>query len=177
MLGDSLSAAHGIDKAKGWVNLLAQRLESKGYDYRVVNAAIGGDTTRGGLDRLPAALKRFNPKILIVELGGNDGLRGIPPAETRRNLSKIVELGQASGAKILLVGVRIPPNYGPAFSKAFEQTFRGVAEKYDVPLVPKILEGIGENRELMQSDGIHPTAEAEPKVLDNIWPGLKPLLE
>lgn len=177
MLGDSLSAGYGIDKAKGWVNLLARRLESKGYDYRVVNAAISGDTTRGGLDRLPAALDRFNPKILIVELGGNDGLRGIAPAETRRNLSRIVERAQNRGAKVLLVGVRMPPNYGPAFSKQFQQTFRDVASKYDVPLVPKILEDIGEHRELMQADGIHPKAEAEPRVLDNIWPGLKPLLE
>ena len=177
VLGDSLSAGYGIDKAKGWVNLLAQRLESKGFDYRVVNAAISGDTTRGGLDRLPTALDRFNPKILIVELGGNDGLRGIQPSETRRNLSRIVELGQGSGAKVLLVGVRMPPNYGPAFTQAFEQTFRDVAKKYGISLVPKILAGIGENRELMQSDGIHPIAEAQPKVLDNIWPELKPLLD
>ena len=176
VLGDSLSAGYGIDKAKGWVNLLAQRLESKGYDYRVINAAISGDTTRGGLDRLPKALDRFNPKILIVELGGNDGLRGIAPTETRRNLSQIVQLAQGHGARVLLVGVRMPPNYGPAFSERFEEAFRKVADQRDVPLVPKILAGIGEHRELMQADGIHPIAEAQPQVLDNIWPGLKPLL-
>lgn len=176
VLGDSLSAGYGVPRGAGWVDLLAQRLEQRGYDYRVVNAAISGETSRGGAGRLAAALERFDPKILIVALGGNDGLRGIPPAEMRRNLGRIIETARARGTRVLLVGVRIPPNYGPAYSERFTASFRQLAQDYGVPLVPRILEGVATRPELMQEDGIHPNARAQPLILDNVWQGLAPLL-
>lgn len=177
VLGDSLSAGYGVPRGAGWVDLLGQRLRERGYRYQVVNGAISGETSRGGAGRLPAALERLDPKILIVALGGNDGLRGIPPAEMRRNLGRIIEAARAEGSKVLLVGVRIPPNYGPAFTEQFTRSFRQVAIEYDVPLVPRILEGVATSPELMQNDGIHPNAQAQPRILDNVWPGLEPLLQ
>ncbi|APZ43177.1 arylesterase [Acidihalobacter ferrooxydans] len=176
VLGDSLSAARGIDRADGWVNLLRQRLHAKGYRYRVINASISGDTTSGGLARLPRALKQDHPAILIVELGGNDGLRGISLRVMRANLRKIIELGRAAGARILLLGVRLPPNYGPAYVEAFERVYRQVAQDTHTPLVAHLLAGVASHRNLMQPDGIHPIAAAEPRLLDNIWPALKQLL-
>lgn len=177
VLGDSLSAAHGIDQDAGWVALLRSRLDQQGWGYRVVNASISGDTTQGGLTRLPAALDRHHPTILIVELGGNDGLRGIALAETRSNLAHIVHMAKRRGIRVLLIGVRLPPNYGAVFTKRFQALFHEVAQSTAIPLVPKLLAGVAEDWDLMQADGIHPTAAAQPRLLANVWPKLKPLLQ
>lgn len=176
VLGDSLSAGHGIDTAEGWVNLLRRRLQERGYPYRVINASISGDTTSGGLQRLPSELKRYRPAILILELGGNDGLRGTPLAVMRHNLLRLIELARHAGARVMLLGVRLPPNYGPAYVSAFEGVYREVAKQTHTPLVAHLLQGVATHRSLMQSDGIHPTAAAQPRLLDNVWPVLKPLL-
>ncbi|MCO6442431.1 MAG: arylesterase [Nitrococcus mobilis] len=176
VLGDSLSAAHGIDQNAGWVALLAARLAKQNRDYRVVNASISGDTTGGGLARLPAALDRYHPDILIVELGGNDGLRGIPLAEIRSHLGQIVHQAKHRDIRVLLIGVRLPPNYGAIFTERFQALFHELAQTEAVPLVPKLLAGVAESPELMQPDGIHPTAAAQSRLLANVWPKLKPLL-
>lgn len=177
VLGDSLSAAYGIDPNQGWVALLRQRLERTGYRYEVINASVSGDTTRGGLARLSAALTQHRPRIVIVELGGNDGLRGLSLADMRANLSGIIERGRASGARVLLAGVRLPPNYGEAYTQKFHEVYRELARTYRVPLVPFLLDGIGGRQELMQSDGIHPGPGAQARMLENIWPHLLPLLQ
>lgn len=177
VLGDSLSAAHGIVQEAGWVALLRERLGKQGWDYRVVNASVSGDTTGGGLARLPEALDRHHPAILIVELGGNDGLRGLPLAETQSNLTRIVHLAKRRGVRVLLLGVRLPPNYGKAFTERFQAMFHKVARAEEVRLVPKMLAGVAEDASLMQPDGIHPTAAAQPRLLANIWPKLTPLLQ
>ena len=176
VLGDSLSAAHGIDQDAGWVALLSARLDRHGWGYRVVNASVSGDTTGGGLARLPDALDRHDPAILIVELGGNDGLRGLPLAEIHGNLTRIVRLAERRGIRILLLGVRLPPNYGAGFTERFQALFQDVARTEDIPLVPKVLAGVAEDAELMQADGIHPTAAAQPRLLANVWPKLRGLL-
>ncbi len=176
VVGDSLSAAYGLDPADGWVALLRERLAARGFDTEVVNASISGDTTRGGRARLPDALRAHEPDVVIIELGGNDGLRGLPLAETRRNLETMVGNARQAGARVLLVGVRLPSNYGAAFIERFQQVFHEVASGADVPLVPKLLAGVGEHPELMQADGIHPNARAQPRLLDNVWPELSPLL-
>jgi acyl-CoA thioesterase-1 len=176
VLGDSLSAGFGLEARQGWVNLLRDRLSSQGFPYRVVNASISGDTTLGGLDRLPAALASYHPRIVILELGGNDGLRGLPLQAMRDNLAKAIELSQQAGAKVLLLGMQIPPNYGPAYTRGFAQVYHQLAERYAISLVPFLLAGVSEVRQLMQADNIHPTAEAQPRLLDNVWPQLKPLL-
>ena len=176
VLGDSLSAAYGIEVEKGWVQLLQTRFETRGFDHQVVNASISGDTTRGGLARLPTALEDARPTIVIVELGGNDGLRGLGLSETRANLSAIVESVIAHGARVLLVGMRLPPNYGPAYTKRFESIFVDIGEQYSLVLVPFLLEGVALDSALMQSDGIHPRATAQPALLDNVWPYLQSLI-
>jgi len=176
ILGDSLSAAYGIPAERGWTALLQQRLAGEGYRHQVVNASISGDTTRGGLTRLPSLLEKHRPGVLVVELGGNDGLRGVPIAETRANLTQIIERAQAAGAKVVLVGVQLPPNYGKAFTKRFAAMFDELAREHAVPLVPFALERIANDSRLMQDDGIHPTAEAQPMMLDLVWPKLKPVL-
>lgn len=176
VLGDSLSSAYGFDVASGWVQLLQGRLDGDRMEYRVVNASISGDTTSGGVTRLPAELKEHTPDIVVVELGGNDGLRGLPLEVTRENLERIVAESQIAGARVLLVGMRLPPNYGPAYTKGFHAIYQDLADKYDVARVPFLLDGVGGVDEMMQSDGIHPRAEAQPKMLDNVWPHLKPLL-
>lgn len=177
VLGDSLSAAYGMDREAGWVHLLRERLEARGIDARVVNASTSGDTTRTGLSRLPRALDDHNPDLVIIELGGNDGLRGVDLSETRRNLARMVALSRDAGARVLLVGVRLPTNYGSTFIERFQAMFRDVADDYDVPLVPRFLEGVAERPELMQDDGIHPAADAQPYLLDNLWPAIEPLLD
>lgn len=177
VLGDSLSAAYGIDRDQGWVALLRERLAANGFDAKVVNASTSGNTTRAGLARLDQSLDEHDPDVVIIALGGNDGLRGVPLAATRRNLSRMVEQSQQAGARVLLVGVRLPTNYGSAFIERFQAMFRQVAEEYDIPLVPKFLAGVAENPELMQDDGIHPGVEAQPMMLDNLWPKLQPLLQ
>jgi len=176
VLGDSLSAGYGIDPREGWVALLQQRLQQRGGGYRVVNASISGDTTRGGVARLPAALSVHDPAVVIVELGGNDGLRGLDVGRMRANISRIIALSRESGAQVLLLGMRIPPNYGKRYTDAFHGTYGDLARKQGVALVPFMLDGVALDPGLMQGDGVHPRAAAQPRILDNIWPHLEPLL-
>ncbi|WP_162633374.1 arylesterase [Pseudomonas sp. LG1E9] len=176
IVGDSISAGFGLDTRKGWVALLEQRLKKEGFDDKVVNASISGDTSAGGLARLPAALAEHKPDVVVIELGGNDGLRGQPPAQLQQNLASMIEKSQDSGAKVLLLGMQIPPNYGKRYVDAFAKVFGDVAEQKKVPLVPFFLEGVGGHPELMQADGLHPAVAAQGKLLENVWPTLKPLL-
>ena len=176
MLGDSLSAAYGIPLEQGWVALLQGRLQAKGYGHRVVNASSSGETTGGALARLPRALERHRPAVVIIELGGNDGLRGLPLAEVRANFESLIRLSRAAGARVLLVGMRIPPNYGPAHTSGFHELFWALAREHRLPLVPFFLDGIALDDALMLEDGLHPNAAAQPKLLDQVWPQLEPLL-
>lgn len=175
MLGDSISAAYGIQREQGWVSRLEARLSDA--DWRVVNASVSGETTGGGLARLPDALDTHDPEVVIIELGGNDGLRGYPIPRIRDNLSRMVDLAQGPGRRVLLVGMQIPPNYGPRYTRAFARMFQEVADDHEIPLVPFLLDGVALLPELMQDDGIHPTAEAQDALLDTVWPYLAPLLE
>lgn len=179
IVGDSISAAFGLEIDQGWTALLEQRLEDQGADAKVINASVSGDTTAGGLARLPRLLEQHQPALVVIELGGNDGLRGMPPANMQQNLSAMVKQSQDAGAEVLLLGMRILPNYGVRYTQAFEQVFADVSEEYDVALMPFVLEGIaGEaDQSLMQSDGIHPTAEAQPLLLDNVWPYIESWLQ
>ena len=174
--GDSLSAAYGIGQKDGWVNLLGGRLKQRRPDYSVVNASISGETTAGGASRIDEALKRFAPDVVVVALGGNDGLRGLPVSEMKANLGRIVRAAQSRGARVLVVGMRIPPNYGPKYTQAFYDAFAEVARETKSGYVPFMLEGIADKRELFLPDQVHPTAEAKPLLLDTVWKGLKPLL-
>ena len=158
------------------MTLLGERLREQGYPHEVVNASISGETTRGALSRLPRALEQHTPAVVIIELGGNDGLRGITLEEMERNLARLVELGQAAGARVLILGMRLPPNYGPEYTERFHAVYRRVADKFGVPRVPFFLEGVATEPGLMQADGIHPNAAAQPRLLDTVWPRLKPLL-
>jgi acyl-CoA thioesterase-1 len=176
VLGDSLSAAYGMRVEQGWVSLLADRLKTSGYGYRVVNASASGETTGGALARLPRALEKHRPSVVIVELGGNDGLRGLPVKDIRSNLDSIIRLSRKSGAKVLLIGMRIPPNYGPVYTRDFHQVFAEVANQHKLPLVPFFLDGIALDDALMQEDGLHPNAAAQPQLLAQVWPQLRPLL-
>ncbi len=177
VLGDSLSAGYGIPVEKGWVNLLQRRLVERGFPYRVVNASISGDTTSGGLSRLPAALELHRPAIVVLELGANDGLRGQPPMAMSRNLSQMIERSQQAGARVLLAEMRIPPNYGPLYAQKFQATFGELAQHYAIPLIPFLLDGVAGNPALIQDDGLHPRAEAQPRILDNVWAVLEPALK
>jgi len=177
VVGDSLSAAHGMRVEQGWVTLLQERLTSSGYGYRVVNASASGETTGGALARMPRALDKHHPAVVIIELGGNDGLRGLPVRDVRSNLESLVRLSSRSGARVLLVGMRIPPNYGPAYTQAFHDIYSAVAASERVALVPFFLDGIALDDGLMQEDGMHPNAAAQPRLLDQVWPRLKPLLK
>jgi len=177
VVGDSISAAHGVALADGWVARLQDRLAERGYPHRVVNASVGGDTTSGGLARLPDALARHRPSVVVIELGGNDGLRGQSLAAMAANLGAMVERARGAGARVLLLGVRLPPNYGPAYTDKFTGVYQQVAEEYDAALVPRMLAGVGERRDHMQADGIHPDASGHAAILDNVWPALVPLLE
>lgn len=176
IVGDSISAGFGLDTRLGWVSLLEQRLKQEGFDDKVVNASISGDTSAGGQARLPALLAEHKPELVILELGGNDGLRGMPPTQLQQNLAAMIQQSKKAGAKVLLLGMRLPPNYGVRYTTAFAEVFPKVAEENDIPLVPFLLEGIGGVPSMVQSDGIHPTAEAQSRLLDNVWPMLKPLL-
>ncbi len=176
VLGDSLSAGHGIDVRQGWVQLLQERLQRKGYPYRVVNASISGDTSAGALARLPRALREFHPDVLIVEIGGNDGLQGLSLDELEKNLQRIVTLGRRADARILILGIRIPPNYGPQYTSRFYALYRRTAARNRAALVPFFLDGVAGKPALMQADGIHPRVEAQSRLLDNVWPHLWPLL-
>jgi acyl-CoA thioesterase-1 len=176
ILGDSLSAAYGMEISESWPSLLQQRLNENGHAHRVFNSSITGDTTQGGLARLPRLLEKHRPVIVIVELGGNDGLRGLPLDVTRANLSRMVELSQAAGATVVLAEMRIPPNYGRSYTERFNGTYTNLSEQYEVVLLPFILQDIALEPGLMQSDGIHPTARAQPLILDEVWETLEPLL-
>lgn len=176
VVGDSISAGLGLDTSLGWVSLLDKRLREQGFDYKVVNASISGDTTAGGLARLPALLSEQKPAVVVIELGGNDGLRGMAPAQLQQNLASMVDQSRQAGAKVILLGMRLPPNYGQRYTDAFAKVFDAVASQQKVPLVPFFLEGVGGVQDLMQADGIHPAVAAQPKLLDNVWPTLKPLL-
>jgi acyl-CoA thioesterase-1 len=166
-----------MPQEKGWVTLLAQRIADEGLNYTVVNASVSGETTDGGLSRLPSTLATHNPEILVLELGGNDGLRGLPISSIKQNLIEMVTMSQESGAIVLLAGIQIPPNYGPRYTGPFTSQFEEIASDMSLPFVPFLIDGIAQNPDLMQDDGIHPKAEAQEMVLDNVWPVLKPLLD
>lgn len=174
VLGDSISAAYGIKREEGWVAALEARLSNQDPPWRVVNASVSGETTGGGLARLPQALSLHDPEVVIIELGGNDGLRGYPLDTIRANLEGLVRA--ASGRRILLVGMQIPPNYGPRYMRGFHELFAAVADTHEIPLVPFLLERVALDPGLMQDDGIHPTAAAQPLLLETLWPHLEPLL-
>ena len=176
ILGDSLSAAYGMEIRESWPSLLQRRLDEDGHAYRVFNSSITGETTQGGLTRLPGLLEKHAPAIVIVELGGNDGLRGLPVAELRTNLEALVAISRAARAQVLLAAVRMPPNYGPQYTEKFYAVYEGLARDLRVPWVPFFLEGIALREDLFQDDGIHPDLEAQPILLDNVWPALEPLL-
>ena len=173
LVGDSISAAFGLEISEGWVALLEQRLADEGYPHSVINASVSGDTTAGGLARLPGLLDEFEPELVIIELGGNDGLRALPLENMQQNLSAMVSLSQQAGADVILLGMMIPPNYGPRYADGFAQVFHQVAEERDVTLVPFLLEGVGGVEGMMQDDGVHPTAAAQPLLLDNAWPAVR----
>jgi acyl-CoA thioesterase-1 len=176
VLGDSLSAAYGMELGESWPSLLQQRLNQHGHAYRVFNSSIAGETTQGGLTRLPRLLEQHQPDIVIVELGGNDGLRGLPLDVTRDNLSAMIEQSLASGARVLLAEMRIPPNYGQTYTEKFNGTYGDLAAQHGVPLLPFLLQDIALEPGMMQADGIHPTAAAQPIILDQVWKELEPLL-
>jgi acyl-CoA thioesterase-1 len=176
ILGDSLSAGYGIEVDQSWTALLQSRLREQGYEHRVVNASISGETTEGGAERIGPALDNFSPELVVLELGGNDGLRGFPPQRTRANLEKIITTSKAAGADVVLLGIRIPSNYGPRYTQAFENVFRETAETLDVLWIEFFMDGIALDEELMQADGIHPNAKAQPILLDNAWPIIREAL-
>ncbi|MDO5668127.1 MAG: arylesterase [Alcaligenaceae bacterium] len=178
VLGDSISAAYGMEIEQGWVSLLEQRLEQKfPGEHEVINSSMSGETAAGALSRLPNLLESHQPDILIIELGGNDGLRGQAPALIERNLTRLVVMGLEAGAETLLFGMKIPPNYGTAYSQAFEDNFKRIAESNDIPLLPFFMEDVAGDDGLMQADGIHPKAEAQSKLLDNAWPLIEATLQ
>jgi acyl-CoA thioesterase-1 len=177
VVGDSLSAGYGVKVDATWVALLERRLAKQGYGYRVVNASISGETTGGARGRLPRALELHKPSVVVLELGGNDGLRGLPLKQVRGNFEYMIETAQAAKAKVVLVGMRMPPNYGPEYADSFHALYGELAKKYDVPLVDFFLDGVALDDTLMQADGIHPNATAQPKLLDNLWPALSKVLK
>jgi acyl-CoA thioesterase-1 len=177
VFGDSLSAGYGLAVSRGWVALLEERLKRERIDYSVANASVSGDTSAGGLARIDAALARHRPAVVIVELGANDALRGLPVAQMKTNLATIVGRSKKSGARVLLVGMKMPPNFGPDYTAAFERTFAAVAQEEKVPLVPFMLEGFADNLDYFQPDRIHPNERAQPIILKTIWPKLAPLLK
>ncbi len=175
VFGDSLSAAYGIPVQQGWVSLLAQKLEQR--SIQVVNASISGETTSGGLTRIATTLAQHKPGIVVLELGANDGLRGLPVKQMEQNLAAIIRASQQAGAKVLLLGMKIPPNYGPQYTRDFSNTYAALARQFKTGLVPFFLEGVAGNPALIQQDGLHPTAEAQPKLLENVWQRLEKLLK
>ena len=175
--GDSLSSAYGIPRDRGWVVLLEKRLAAEGYDYSVANASISGEITSGGLARIGKVLARTRPSVMILELGANDGLRGLPVAEMRKNLAAMISRARKAGVRVLLIGMRMPPNYGPDYTEAFAAVFAELARHERVALVPFLMEGMATDSDLFQPDGLHPTAAGQPLLLDNVWPRLLPLLK
>lgn len=177
VFGDSISAGYGLEHAdQGWVGLLRIKLKAEGYGTQVINASVSGETTAGGLARLPRALELHHPQIVILELGGNDGLRALPIDQMRANLAQMVELSVHSGARVLLLGMRIPPNYGPEYTEKFYSTFADVAHAENIPLVPFLLAGVALSPGLMQADGVHPNEQGQPILLSTVWPTLRPML-
>ncbi|WP_323114287.1 arylesterase [Pseudomonas guariconensis] len=176
VVGDSISAGFGLDSRSGWVSLLQQRLKDEGYADQVVNASISGDTSAGGQARLPALLVAHKPKLVVLELGGNDGLRGLPPQQLQQNLASMIDQAREVGAKVVLLGMRLPPNYGVRYTSAFAQVYERLSIQKQVPLVTFFLDGVGGVPQMMQADGIHPTVGAQPRLLENAWPAIKPLL-
>ena len=176
VFGDSLSAAYGLDEKSGWVHLLQKRLTEIHPDYKVINASISGETTSGGANKIKQTLELHQPDIIIIELGGNDGLQGLSLESMRQNLTQIIDEAKRRQAKTLLVGMKIPPNYGIKYTKDFNETFKVLSQQFQTAFVPFLLEGIGGNPELMQQDGIHANASAQPMILENVWPSLEPLL-
>lgn len=172
VFGDSLSAEYGLKRGSGWVSLMQDRLKQQGFPHRIVNASVSGETTAGGKARLSAVLKKHEPALVILELGGNDGLRGLPVAQTKGNLRSMAALANQNGAKTLIVGIRVPPNYGAEYTKQFDQLFSAIAKELSLPLVPFLLEGIAENPQMFQADGIHPNEQAQPKMLNHVWTAL-----
>lgn len=176
ILGDSLSAGYGMALADSWPRLMQDRLDREGISYRVINASITGDTTQGGLARLPRLLERHQPEVVIIELGGNDGLRGLGLDATRQNLTAMIEQSQDAGARVLLTGIQLPPNYGNAYTDRFRDMYIELAGAHGTLLVPFLMDGVALNSELMQSDGVHPNAHAQPVMLDHVWDALAPVL-
>jgi acyl-CoA thioesterase-1 len=176
IFGDSLSAAYGIPKEQGWVNLVAQRIKDNQLPYEVANASVSGETTAGGLSRLPAALKQFKPSIIVIELGANDGLRGLPLDAMKNNLEKMIQASKQINAQVVLLGMFIPPNYGPKYTHGFKAVYLELSEKYKTPFVPFFLDGVSGHTDLVIEDGLHPNVIAQRKILENVWPTLKPLL-
>jgi acyl-CoA thioesterase-1 len=176
ILGDSLSAGYGMDREESWVELFRTRLREGGYTYAVLNSSISGDTTQGGLSRLPRLLERYQPEIVMIELGGNDGLRGLKPDVTRKNITDMIRYSQAAGARVLLAGIKLPPNYGAAYIEQFESIYADLAAEFDTLLVPFLMDGVVFEPGMMQADGIHPSAEAQPVLLENVWQVLAPEL-
>ena len=170
VIGDSLSAAYGMQQDQAWPSLLQSRLQKNGYQHQVFNSSITGDTTQGGLARLPGLLSKFQPELVLIELGGNDGLRGLSVATTRQNLAQMISLSQQNGARVLLSAIRLPPNYGKTYTDKFQYLFSDLAERFDVPLIPFLLEDIVFDPQLMMPDGIHPSAAAQPRLLELVWP-------
>ena len=176
VLGDSLSAGFGMDVEDSWVHLLEIRLQEQGHSYRILNSSVSGDTTQGGLTRLPRLLDRYQPAIVIIELGGNDGLRGINADVTRKNMTLMIQKSQQSGAQVLLAGIKLPPNYGTAYLERFESMYADLAGEYDTLLVPFFMDGVVFTPGLLQADGIHPNESGQPVLLDNVWRVLEPIL-
>ena len=177
VFGDSLSAAHGLRPEQGWVALLIARLRKQGYGYAVINASVSGETTTGGLARLPREMRRTQPGILILELGANDGLQGLPLDLAQQRLADMIRLAETAGARVLLLGILIPPNYGPRYTRQFASMYPALARQFHTALVPFLLKGVALDPHLMQRDGLHPNAQGEPRVLNTVWPYLKPMLK
>ncbi len=177
VMGDSLSAAYGLSAAQGWVALTAERIKRTRPGWRVVNASISGETTAGGASRIAAELQRHRPAIVVIELGANDGLRGLSLAQTRTNLDRMIQAARKSGARVMLIGMRIPPNYGPDYTRGFEGNFKALADQYKLPLLPFLLEPIARDRANFQADNLHPVAAAQPKIRDHVWQVLGPMLK
>ena len=176
ILGDSLSAGYGMDREYSWVNLLDIRLNESGFSYSILNSSISGDTSQGGLSRLPRLLERYQPEIVIIELGANDGLRGIDPVITRENLTRMIQQSQATGALVLLAGIKLPPNYGTIYLEQFESIYPDLANEFETLLVPFFMDGVAFRPDLLQADTIHPNEKGQPVLLDNVWKVLAPAL-
>ncbi len=177
IFGDSLSAGYGLDVDQSWTVLLQNRLTEQGYEHKVINASISGDTTEGGANRIATTLEKFTPELVILELGGNDGLRGISLERMKYNLLKIIKKSRDEGAKVIVLGIRIPTNYGPRYTRSFEQVYRDIATETDTPWIEFFMENVALNPELMQDDGIHPNAQAQPILLENAWPVIQQALD